>query len=413
MKIFSAPLLLSLLTGSFVDGAGKNPDNAVGALISMSNGYLTPDVFNPNELVPLFLENYRPNDLVMYHRFEDGTYSIQGKFPTGGDGFGPAVVTNSIISVGSNVFVCNMLSNTVTMFEINRFGAVRLDTVTSGGSTPSSLAYRDGILYVFNAAYDVPSNAIFAKGTPSITAFEVHDGSMTPIPKFTRTLTDWTDEGGAEIEITPDGRFLLAGIAGIADETFETFNSALLVYRLNDAGRPSAEPVEVLQEGLDYFSAAVIDEYEGKTFLYAANLIGGTVSSYRLRNGGQIVPITPPVQGPSIGSDAAVCWVERYGNYLYTSNFSDNTITSFLIDRSTGSVTLLEEIAFDVSAVSGAFGALDILIVDNYLYYVDGQATALIGFEIGDDGSLTVLTDAEGAPLVEIGATTGLAYVEF
>ena len=137
MKIFSAPLLLSLLTGSSVDGAGKNPDNAVGALISMSNGYLTPDVFNPNELVPLFLENYRPNDLVMYHRFEDGTYSIQGKFPTGGDGFGPAVVTNSIISVGSNVFVCNMLSNTITMFEINRFGAVRLDTVESGGSTPS------------------------------------------------------------------------------------------------------------------------------------------------------------------------------------------------------------------------------------------------------------------------------------
>src|SRR4029453_1724343 len=123
------------------------------------------------------------NEVLVYARSGDGTLEPAGSFATGGAGSGAGLGSQGAVIVSEDhrwLFAVNAGRDSVSSFRIRPGHKLELvGTVRSGGSMPTSVAYRRGLLYVLNAG--VPN---------SLTGFAVAgDGTMREIPGSTRPLS--------------------------------------------------------------------------------------------------------------------------------------------------------------------------------------------------------------------------------
>jgi 6-phosphogluconolactonase len=123
------------------------------------------------------------NAVLVYGRGGDGGLTPAGSVSTGGAGSGAGLGSQNAVIVSDDqqwLFAVNAGSNSIASFRIRPRQRLELvDTVPSGGSMPTSVTFRQGLLYVLNAG--VPNN---------ITGFTVaHDGTLTPLPDSTRPLS--------------------------------------------------------------------------------------------------------------------------------------------------------------------------------------------------------------------------------
>ncbi len=134
----------------------------------------------------------RGNEVVVYHRANDGSLTVTGRFPTGGQGLGAGLGSQGAVILSENgrwLFVVNAGSSEISVFSVQNTGLVLTDKVASGGVRPTSLTVRKNLLYVLNA------------GDPgNITGFKLNNkGKLLPLADSTR----WLSNNGSGAHLHP------------------------------------------------------------------------------------------------------------------------------------------------------------------------------------------------------------------
>jgi 6-phosphogluconolactonase len=319
------------------------------------------------------------NEIVAYTRAADGSLTERSSHPTGGRGNGKPHLPsqNSVVADAGHLLVTNAGSDDVSLFAIGDDGVRLLDRVPAG-TTPTSVALRDGLVYVL------------ANCDAAITGFRIEGEALAELPGSRRSLSGETADG-AQIAFSPDGRTLVVTERG---------SNSISSFTVDDRGY--AEGPETIAStgatpyGFDFTrgGALVVTEAFGGEKGKAA------ASSYTLTAPGQL----KPVSGSVGDSRSEVCWaaVTRDGRFVYVTNFGDGTISSYGI-RSDASIALAEAVA--ASTRLGEPGIRDETITPDgrFLYAIDADAQRVHGWEIADDGSLTPVGAFEGVPATVAG----------
>jgi 6-phosphogluconolactonase len=301
------------------------------------------------------------NTVQRFDRAPDGSLTPAGNFATGGIGLANLGGRQGAVELsgdGRYLYAVNAGSDSVSVF---RAGHTRLiDTVSSRGVAPASIAEHRGRVYVLNSGE-----------TPSVAAFRRRaDGSLKPIPGGTRELAPGAD-GAAQVSVTPDGRTLVVS---------ERVSNRLETLPLDRFGRPGA-PVVTPSSGAVPFGFAI--SRHGTIVVSEAG--ASTVSSYRLDGSLRTVTASLPV------GQGAACWVavSRNGRFAYSGNAAGG-ISGFAVGRE-GSLT-----ALDTTNLVPSPRDLDFDRTGRFLHAVSpgGQVTS---YRVGRDGSLTLAGTAPAA----------------
>ena len=381
------------------------------------------------------------NTIVAYSRNDDGTLELVGEYPTGGqggdfdggEGLDPLISAYSLINTPDNEYLMavNAGSNTISVMQINDDMSLELvDTESTAGTGPNSLAYSAGKVYVTNIDADGEFN-----GEPdqegSIYGYTFENGNLTSIPGSLREL----DNRPAAVRFSPDGDHLVitsinAGSAALASGN----DDSIVVYAIDDAGVPGAAPTGAATstprgnaEGRNLPSAIgfeVVDRSNG-TFAIVTEarefrsegeppifpgLQTGSVSVYQIGDDGSINGTQLDLlagQTPTVGQRTA-CWIVMSpdGEYFWVSNALDASISTYRFTDDSGNVELVEELAAigqqptspdPAVAFATTDGWIDLDISDdgNFIYQLFGLSGA-VGVYAVDGGNLTLVETVAG-----------------
>jgi len=331
------------------------------------------------------------NSITVFNREEDGSLKLQGTTSIGGLGslvaFADGTQGSLILTrdEGIRLFAVDAGSNQISVVDVHN-GHLSLEGVfPSGGVGPISLSYRDGLLYVLNAANGSAASA-------NVAGFKVDDaGDLHPIPGATRLLST-AHPNPAQVQIDPSGRWLLVT---------EKLNNLIDVYPIHADGSLGARtgfPSTGLYPFGMAFNPAMPQEFiVDDGFGFAGSNGTGAVTAYSLARGSVRL-----INGPVADFQLAPCWmvITRDGRFAYTSNPDSHNISGFSIGEE-GRISLLNANGLTASTPADTFPLEESLSNNNrFLYVLDsrllltppGPAT-LSGFRIHHDGSLTPVID--------------------
>jgi 6-phosphogluconolactonase (cycloisomerase 2 family) len=342
-RIRAVTLVLAFVAGLLLFASSAMASHGGGSLFTQTN--------DPNG-----------NAVQQFDRSPSGKLTPAGTFATGGVGLAGLGGRQGAVELsgdGRYLYAVNAGSDSVSVFRTDRRTRL-IDTVSSRGVAPVSIAEHRGRVYVLNSG-----------GTPSVSAYwRWFDGSLKPIG--TRELAPGA-EGAAQVSVTPDGRALVIS---------ERVSNRLETLPLDRLGRPG-RPVVTASSGAVPFGFGITQQ--GTIVVSEAG--ASSVSSYRLGSGGTLRTVTASLL---VGQGAA-CWVavSPNGRFAYTGNAAGG-ISGFAIGRdgslrALGTPTLLpspRDLDFDESG--------------RYLHAVSsgGQVTS---YRVGPDGSLTLAGTAPAA----------------
>ena len=329
------------------------------------------------------------SDGVAFTRDAEGALTEIGSFPTGGLGTGEGLGSQAAI----------VLSGDRThLFAVNAGS----DEVSSFRIFADHLALVDvvgsgGVRPISVTAGGDRLYVLNADGAGSVSGFSIDDGELTAIEGANRPLSSaegTTDP--AQVALSPDGALLVVTEKG---------TSRLTTYAVADDGS-LGEPVATDSSGQVPFGFAftpsgtlVVSEAGGGP---AGGGPKGTsaVSSYAPRPDGALDLISGSV--PS--GQMAACWIAlaRDARYAYATNAQSNTISGYQVAQD-GSLTLFDDDGATI-ALGDGHSPIDMAVSgdDQYLYALAGAADAIVGMRIEDDGSLARLTDT-AVPATAVG----------
>jgi 6-phosphogluconolactonase len=313
------------------------------------------------------------NAVLVYNRGGDGSLTPAGSYATGGAGSGAGLGSQGAVIVSDDqrlLFAVNAGSNSVSSFRIRPSGLELVDTTSSGGTLPISVAFRGGLLYVLNAG--APNN---------VSGFSVSSkGVLTPLAGSTRPLSG-AATGPAQVAFSDGGETLIVT---------EKSTNLVDTYTIDENGYLTGPFVQV-SSGPTPFGFAVTKR---DTVFVSEAGPGGGASSYHLESDGTLDPASPNV----MTGQTAACWavVTKNGRYGYVSNAGTGNISGFAIAED-GSISLLN--ASGVSAVTGA-NPTDMAVSHDsqFLYARVAGLSRIAVFRIGSDGSLRALPALSGTP---------------
>lgn len=396
------------VTTCLVAGAAMSPAFAGEGRVFVGTNHTNMNVADP-------ISTTEPaNRIAMFERADNGSLSLMGYYPTGGQGSGPAVrFAGDGLGSGHSVllsqnrrflFVTNAGSDTVSVMRIRNDGLTLVDVEPTGDGAPShrfpnSVTQHGRLVYVLNSADN---------GT--ITGFWMSSrGSLTPIPGSTRyiganQLRYPPDPllNPAQVQFTPDGRHLVVTLKdGPAEGAIPGVSPSgagrILVFTMDRTGRPSQSFTETTTNNAGPFGF----NFDRNGNLLTALFIGGpdltsAAGSFRVNGNGTLTPITGNVPAPT---EIDLCWLENNGRFAYGSNYTTGTITSYTVGND-GSLTLLNPTAglTDPTDVVQGPTPLDLAITDDgrFLYNILPGSGRVAGWQINNDGSLTKVGEFEG-----------------
>jgi 6-phosphogluconolactonase len=348
---------------------------AVSALALASGAMATASDHDdgPPKAVYALTNSPAGNAVVVYSRQGDGMLAPAGSVSTGGNGSGAGLGSQDAVVVSDNgrlLFAVNAGSNSVSSFRIGGHGLELIDTAPSGGSTPTSVAFHHGLLYVLNAG--VPN---------SISGLEVSwSGELTPIAGSTRPLSG-ADTAPAQVGFSDDGEVVIVS---------ERATNRLVTYTVGGNGLLSAPNVHP-SAGPTPFGFAVTKR---DTLFVSEAGAGGGASSYRIGEDGSLERASSNV----MTGQRAACWavVTKNGRFGYVTNAGTGNISGFAIGQN-GEATLLD--ADGVTAVTGGNPTDAALSGNSRFLYVRVSALSQIAiYRIASDGSLQALPPLQGTP---------------
>ena len=335
------------------------------------------------------LTNQTTNTVAVFRRTAWGMLTPAGEFPTGGAGDPtpqpPDPATDPLASQGAlimgrgnqHLFAVNAGSNQISVLRIRKNSLDIVDVVDSAGVRPISLALHDDLLYVLNEG-----------GTPNIAGFTIEEGgTLTPLPGSTRPLIDGGAADPAQIGFSHDGDLLV-----VTDKAGNRLNT----YTINEDGLPSP-PIDNASNGMTPFGFA----FNHAGTLVVSEAFGGAAnasaaSSYDAAEDGTLSVISGSVPN----SQTASCWVviPNNGKTAFVSNTGSATISSYRINPSDGSLTLLNATAADTGMGSAPID-MDLSVNSRILFVLLGGTQSVASFRVWKNGTLTPIDTAGGLPL--------------
>src|SRR5919107_1251496 len=98
--------------------------------------------------------NAAPNEVITFRRAADGSLDLIGSVATGGEGNGtPHLQSQGSVTLtgeGRHLLVTNAASDDLSVFSVAADGSIELRERVHTGSTPRSVAERDGLVVVLN-----------------------------------------------------------------------------------------------------------------------------------------------------------------------------------------------------------------------------------------------------------------------
>lgn len=332
------------------------------------------------------LTNQTNNTVAAFRRNAKGMLTPAVEFTTGGAGdpmpqppdptSDPLASQSALIMSHGNrfLFAVNAGSNQISVLKITKNELQLVDVVDSGGVRPISLALHDDLLYVLNEG-----------GTPNITGFDFdEDGTLTPLPGSTRPLIGGVAADPAQIGFSHDGELLV-----VTEKSGNRINT----YTINDDGLPSP-PMDNASNGMTPFGFA----FNNADTLVVSEAFGGAAnqsaaSSYSASDDGTLNVISGSVPN----SQTASCWVviTNNGKFAFVSNTDSGTISSYRINPSDRSLTLLNATAADTGTGSAP---IDMALSNNsrILFVLLGGSQSVASFRVWKNGNLTPVDTAGG-----------------
>jgi 6-phosphogluconolactonase (cycloisomerase 2 family) len=323
------------------------------------------------------------NGVAGFERHRDGTLSpLPGSpFSTGGAGTGTPTGSAGGIQFsadGRYVLAVDAASDDISVLKVRDDGSLALvDTESSNGRTPLSIAVHRDLVYVANAG----------AGGSNYTGFRLdRGGDLEPIGGSTVSLPD--DALPGQVLISGDGRTLAATRVGP-----NAGPSFIDSFRIGRDGRLTAAPGSPYPaQRIGPFGSAFRPTNPRQLFVSNAHdgSLAGSVSAYQV---GHDATLTPIGASPFADQQTAPCWVEvsHDGRYLFAINTASTSISRYSI-AGDGSLTLLGSTPFKSPTGLRPFDArLD--PSGAFLYVVDAGAKAVSVFAV-DDGHLTELASS-------------------
>ena len=335
-----------------------------------------------NERVYVQTNDASKNEVVAFDRSADGRLEPLGRYDTGGHGTGkPHLASQSSVALSDDgrwLLVANAGSDQLSLFAVEADGLSLADVAGSGGSAPTSVAVRGDVAYVLNNG-----------GNPGISGFSLADWKLSPLEGSTRPLSGG-DADPAQISFSPGGRTLVVTERGT--NSISTYAVDERGYAEGPATIPSSGATPY---GFDFANGSVI-----VTEAFGGEMGKAAASSYSLAEPGRLAPVSASVED----TRSEVCWAATTGDgrFVYVTNFGDGTISSYRIGDG-GSLELHEAVA--ASTRLGEPGIRDEAISRDgrFLYAIDADAQRVFGWAVGDDGALLALGEFEGVPATVAG----------
>jgi 6-phosphogluconolactonase len=318
------------------------------------------------------------NSVLAYRIGSNGLLAPAGNFSTGGTGTGVSLADQGSLTLTADhrfLLVVNAGDNTVSVFAVRSGGPVApllalVEVTGSGGVQPVSITVHGPLVYVLNAGNGSTAG--------NIAGFYLgFGGQLFPIPGSIQPLSTVAPTGPAEIAFNPWGNVLVVT---------EKDTSLIDAYPVSIWGvaRP---PVVTVSNGSTPYGFA----FSAGGTLVVSDAGPGALSSYSVARNGQIAVVSGSV--PDF--QAAPCWVEISGAYVFTTDAHSNTISTYQLSWS-GALTLLESSAATTGAadtdmaLGGSHG--------QFLLVYDAGAGEIQSFVIGGGATLTLVDTAASLP---------------
>lgn len=319
-------------------------------------------------------DNLTGNQVLAYHRANNGSLVLDATYDTGGNGARlNGAASDPLASQGSLTYDrkhrlligVNAGSDSVYAFHVDGDRLSRRQVVPSGGSLPTTVGVHDNLVYVANAG---------AAGT--VQGFRIDDGGrLSSISNSARSLgltpvTDATQflNTPGQIGFTPDGEQLIV--------TTKFNGSHIDIFRVRDDGRLSQTPVA--NPSATPVPFAITFDARGR--LLVAQAGGSNVSTYVIHDNGTLTTL-----GTVSDAQAALCWITPADGNFFGANTGSGSVSAFHVDASgTPSLigtTVVGPGAIDLSASRGG----------EFLYVQIGLTGTVAEFGVSDNGGLTLL----------------------
>lgn len=291
------------------------------------------------------------------------------------------------------LFACNAGDGTVSCLQVGADFTVTPLRTTAVGLTPTSLAYRDGRLFV------ALSGRTMDDEPTSLAGFQIgDDGGLTPIEGSTAVISDAEMTKPTDLHVTADGTGLLV---------LDTMTSMITFFPVAEDGA-LGEAVVTPSSGMGPFGAAIL----GNGVIVVTETQGGpmngptlaTLSSYTIGADGVLTPISDQIPNMRTAS----CWVSLTpdGTQAISANTGDGTVSTYAVAND-GSLTLAQSVAAQqATTLANSSAPIDSAISEDgaYYYQLRGGLGVITGYQIGSDGSLAPIDGANGPGLPQLGA---------
>ena len=359
-------------------------------------------------------EGSNENEIVVYSRYADGKLEEATRVATGGAGSGEALHSvGSVQIVGERFLLAvNPGDSTISVFRLrsNADDDARLPRLIgkwpSGGSTPVSIAVREGLVYVLNSgplrslSTDPAEPSPIAPVDGSIAGFEMSErGQLTLIPGSIQPLPSSRSEP-VQIVFAPQGEAVLVS---------NSASDAIAVYSLDEetgAARLAAVHANHGGSGPSHMDTPWGLAFDTRGFVYSseaadampdASSVGVHAVSER---DGQIVIRSAAPSLPIGQTWAAGVATTRNGRWIFTANMGSDSITAIRSRIVNGRPQLSLATPSGVSAVTGrAPVALALNRNDKYLYSLNSGDGSINAFQVDRrNGALSELHTLFGLP---------------
>jgi 6-phosphogluconolactonase (cycloisomerase 2 family) len=354
----------------------------VGAAVALPSASLAR-AHGADSRQAVFIQTNDPggNAILAFRRSDNGSLTAAGKFATGGRGATQqGAQSDPLASQDSLVFdhhrnllyAVNAGSDSLSLFSVRGTSLDRLQTITSRGEFPSSIALSGDLVYVLNAG-----------GDGSISGYRLDGRHLRPIPGAVRDLGLGSQnppdflQSPAQIGFTPNGRQLL--VTGKSKGFVD-------VFRIRHSGVPAATPVATATGPVPF---AFMFDLAGRLVLADAS---GSANSFDVTRFGAITPV-----GTSVPDhQTATCWITAARGFFYTTSTGSNALSGFSEDRA-GQLSALN--SSGVTATTDG-GPTDIAAQPDgrVLYELNGLAGTLGIYAVHRDGSLSRIGTLAGLP---------------
>ena len=290
--------------------------------------------------------NTTPNDVIAFRRSDDGSLDRIGSVATGGDGSGsPHLQSQGSVVLtrdGQHLLVTNAGSDDLSVFSVASDGSLALRNRVNTGSTPRSVAERNGFVVVLNT------------GEPSLASFRL---SADGIAQVTDQVLA-SDADPAQVGFSPDGSMVVITQRGTDSIVTYQFAADGSFGASSTVGSQGPTPY-----GFGFSSGGTLVVTEA----FRAEKGAAAASSYAIVDGS-----LEPLSGSVGNGRSEICWavVTPDGNFAFTTNFADGAVSRYAI-AADGSLSLDDATAG--IAVDGMTGLRDEDLSDDgrFLYVID------------------------------------------